>query len=171
MKAWASARTFVAEVNDDRLLGLAAEAAFFAVLSLFPGLLIAASLFGLLDVVLGADLAARAENSVISALDRVLTDEASSAVSSVERLGCPGSGGVRFLEPLGHDDLVPGFELYRREPAQGAVPTLSVVPDLEVLEDGLHQFYAGASSASQSSAARLERFDDCAVVAVADACT
>jgi membrane protein len=73
-------------VGNDRLLGLAAETAFFAVLSIFPGLLIAASLLGLLDVFVGADLAARAQDRVVSGLDLVLTDEASGALSSIQGL-------------------------------------------------------------------------------------
>ncbi len=77
---------FVGEVNDDRLLGLAAEAAFFAVLSIFPGLLVAASVLSLLDVIAGADVAERVQDSVVSALDVVLTDEASGAVASVGNL-------------------------------------------------------------------------------------
>jgi len=79
-------RTFIADANEDRLLGLAAETAFFAVLSLFPALLIAAGLLGLLDVIIGADLAARAQQRVISAIDLVLTDEASGALDSIQDL-------------------------------------------------------------------------------------
>lgn len=86
MRARAFVQTFIAEVNNDRLLGLAAETAFFAVLGIFPGLLIAASLLGLLDVFVGADLAARAQNRVVSGLDLVLTDEASGALSSIQNL-------------------------------------------------------------------------------------
>jgi membrane protein len=77
---------YVAEVNRDRLLGLAAEAAFFAVLSLFPGLLIAASFLSLLDVVVGADVARRVQEDVVAALDAIFTDAASGAVRSVENL-------------------------------------------------------------------------------------
>jgi membrane protein len=73
-------------MDDDRVPGLAAETAFFAVLSIFPGLVVAASLLGLLDVIVGEDLAARAENNVVSTLDLVLTDRASGAVSSIEDL-------------------------------------------------------------------------------------
>lgn len=85
-RAQAFARRFVAEVVDDRLLGLAGETAFFAVLSIFPGLLIAASLLGLLDVFVGADLAAQAQERIVSGLDLVLTDEASGAVGSIQGL-------------------------------------------------------------------------------------
>ena len=43
-EAWGLGREVVAEARKDRVLGLAAETAFFSVLSLFPGLLIATSL-------------------------------------------------------------------------------------------------------------------------------
>lgn len=74
------------EVNRDRLLGLAAETAFFVVLSIFPSLLIAAGLLGLLDSIVGADLAARAQDRVLSSVELVLADEASGAVRSIENL-------------------------------------------------------------------------------------
>lgn len=77
---------FVGEVNHDRLLGLAAEAAFFAVLSLFPGLLVAASVLSLLDIIVGADVAESVQKEVVSALDVVFTNAASGAVESVESL-------------------------------------------------------------------------------------
>ena len=85
-RAQAFARTFLKEVNDDRLPGLAAETAFFVVLSIFPGLLIAATLLGLLDVIVGADLAYRAQTTIVSTIDLVLTDEASGAVHSIQSL-------------------------------------------------------------------------------------
>jgi membrane protein len=79
-------RTFVAESGEDRLLGLAAETAFFVVLSIFPGLLIAAGLLSVLDVLVGADVAAGAKRAVLSTLDTVLTEEASGVLASVENL-------------------------------------------------------------------------------------
>lgn len=85
-RAWAFLRTFIAEANNDRLLGLAAETAFFAVLGIFPGLLIAASLLSLLDVFVSVEVAAGAKDRVVTALDVVLTEEASGAVASVEGL-------------------------------------------------------------------------------------
>lgn len=85
-RSQAFVRTFLAEVLEDRLLGLAGETAFFAVLSIFPGLLIAASLLGVLDVFVGADLAAQAQSRLVSGIDLVLTDEASGAVGSIQAL-------------------------------------------------------------------------------------
>jgi membrane protein len=79
-------RHFVTQVNRDRLLGLAAEAAFFAALSLFPGLLVGASVLSLLDVFVGADVARQVQQDVVTALDAVFTDAAAGAVQSVENL-------------------------------------------------------------------------------------
>jgi membrane protein len=92
---------FVDEVDNDRLLGLAAEAAFFAVLSLFPGLLVAASVLSLLDVIVGAELAERVQNDVVSALDLILTDEASGAVESVGGLFDQARGGLLTVAVAG----------------------------------------------------------------------
>ncbi len=97
----ALARTFVDEVVKDRLLGLSAETAFFAVLSIFPGLLVVSGLLGVLDVVVGADLAQRAQTQVTNALDLVLTSEASGAVRSVEQLFETSRGGLLTTATLG----------------------------------------------------------------------
>ncbi len=64
-------RTFVSDSRENRLLGLAAETAFFAVLGIFPALLIAAGLLGVLDVVVGPDVAAGAKQQVVVALNTV----------------------------------------------------------------------------------------------------
>lgn len=84
--ATALARTYGAEVDRDRLFGLAAETAFFAVLSIFPGLLVAVSLLGLLQELVGADVAAAAQQRVVGLLSLVLTEQASDAVAAVESL-------------------------------------------------------------------------------------
>lgn len=93
--------TYVGEVGRDRLLGLAAETAFFAVLSIFPGLLIIVGLLGLLDTVVGAQLAAGAQDRVVGGLSAVLTDKASGAVSAVQDLFVGGSGGLLTFATLG----------------------------------------------------------------------
>lgn len=79
-------RRLAADTMADRVPGLAAEMAFFAVLGIFPGLLIATGLLGILDVLVGADLAAAVQQQVLDALRTVLTDRASPAVTSVENL-------------------------------------------------------------------------------------
>ena len=91
----------VEEIRDDRVLGLAAETAFFAVLSLFPALLIATSLLSLLDVVVGADVAARAESRVVEALQAILTDRSSAAIGSVQSFFEGGYGGLLTFASIG----------------------------------------------------------------------
>lgn len=92
---------FVAEVGRDRLPGLAAEAAFFAVLSLFPGLLVAASILSFLDVLVGADVARRVQDDVVSGLDAIVTDAASGAVRSVDALFDRAGGQLLTVALLG----------------------------------------------------------------------
>ncbi len=70
----------------DRLLCLAAETAFFAVLTLFPALLVATSVLGQLQLLIGQSNAVRVEQSVLDFLDTVLTDSASPAVDTVRDL-------------------------------------------------------------------------------------
>jgi membrane protein len=95
------ARTLIQEAGNDRVLGLAAEIAFFAVLSLFPGLLIAASLLSFLDVLVGADVAIETQARVTSALDLILTDRASRTVESVEAVFEGQYGGLLTFATVG----------------------------------------------------------------------
>ena len=94
-------RDLAREVRDDRVLGLAAEIAFFTMLSLFPGLLVAAALIGYLDVVVGADVAARSEDQVTDALLLVLGDQGSSLVDSVRAVFEGRFGGLLTIATLG----------------------------------------------------------------------
>ena len=50
--------------HDDRVSGLAAEIGFFALLSLFPLLLVSSAILGVLGSILGSDLAASVEGQV-----------------------------------------------------------------------------------------------------------
>lgn len=95
------ARTFIAESSKDRVLGLAAEVAFFAVLSLFPGLLIVVSLLSMLDVIVGADLATAVEQRVVDAMNAFLTEQASVVVASVEGLFEQSRGQLLTVATLG----------------------------------------------------------------------
>lgn len=79
-------RRLVGEWRDDRVGGVAAEIAFFAVLSLFPGLLALAAALGSVGALIGDDAAGRAKDAVISFLERVLTDEAGSTLEAVTAL-------------------------------------------------------------------------------------
>jgi membrane protein len=97
----APVRSYLQEVMDDRLPGLAAETAFFAVLSIFPGLLVAGSLLGLLDRVAGAEIAYRAQKQVLDTMSLVLTDEASGVLDSVRSLFEDSRGGLLTFATVG----------------------------------------------------------------------
>ena len=80
------ARELAREARADRVTGLAAEVAFFAMLGLFPALVASAAVLGSLDGVVGRELAAEAEVAVIGFLDRVLTDDANGVLEAVRAL-------------------------------------------------------------------------------------
>jgi membrane protein len=82
----AVARELAREISEDRVTGLAAETAFFIVLSVFPGLVMLASALGSLDLVLGSEVAAEGERVVVEFLHRILTERASQAVEVVQDL-------------------------------------------------------------------------------------
>lgn len=74
------------EFRDDRVGGLSAEVAFFAVLSIFPWLIAIAAALGSLSDILGSDVASESRRLVIDFLDRILTDEASQTLAAAESL-------------------------------------------------------------------------------------
>ncbi|HEX2064760.1 MAG TPA: YhjD/YihY/BrkB family envelope integrity protein, partial [Acidimicrobiales bacterium] len=78
----------------DRLGGLAAEVAFFAVLSVFPAFLAVAAALGSLQSVLGGDFAREAEQRVVDFVQTFLTDRAEGTVEAVRDLFREQSGGV-----------------------------------------------------------------------------
>jgi membrane protein len=80
------ARRFIEEWRDDRVPDLAAEVAFWAILSLFPALVALASVLGALDSVAGSDVAARVEENVLDGLRSILTGEASGTIDAVADL-------------------------------------------------------------------------------------
>lgn len=89
-----TAKDLVVEINDDRVTGLSAEVAFFAVLSIFPGLLMIAAALGSIDLLVGSDLAQDAERIVTDFLTRILTEDASTTVAAVQDLFESGRGGL-----------------------------------------------------------------------------
>ncbi|WP_121252363.1 YihY/virulence factor BrkB family protein [Nocardioides ferulae] len=91
----------VREIRRDRALGLASEIAFFTVLSVFPGLLVVAGLASYLDALVGADLADRIRERVISSLELVLTQRAGGVVESVEAVLAGEYGGLLTFATLG----------------------------------------------------------------------
>jgi membrane protein len=72
--------------DRDRLLGLAAESAFFAILTLFPALLVVTSVLGQLGAIVGESNAKRVEEAVLDFLDALLTNSAGPAIATVEGL-------------------------------------------------------------------------------------
>ncbi|MBW3614739.1 MAG: YihY/virulence factor BrkB family protein [Actinobacteria bacterium] len=74
------------EARDDRLTGLAAEVAFFAVLGIFPGLLGLAAALGFLQALLGGEVAANAQRVVTDVLTTFLTDRAAPTIEAVRDL-------------------------------------------------------------------------------------
>ena len=80
------ARALKDEATKDRVTGLAAEVAFFGVLSIFPGLLMVTAALGTAEALVGSDLAIQSKRQIVAFLDLILTDEASGAITAVESL-------------------------------------------------------------------------------------
>ena len=74
------------EWRQDRVGSLAAEIAFFAVLSLFPALLAVVAALGFLDAILGSELAARSEAELVRVLETLFTSRAEALVNDVRTL-------------------------------------------------------------------------------------
>ncbi|MDP9070279.1 MAG: YihY/virulence factor BrkB family protein [Actinomycetota bacterium] len=80
--------------KEDRLGGLAAEVAFFALLSIFPAFLAIAAALGSLQSLIGGDLAREAQQRVEEFLRTFLTSRAAGTVDAVRDLFRHQSGGV-----------------------------------------------------------------------------
>lgn len=89
------------EIVDDRVTGLAAEIAFFGVLSTFPGLLMMASALGSLDGLFGSELAFEAQTIVQNFMNQMLTRDASQAIEAVRDLFEEKRSGVLTLSGIG----------------------------------------------------------------------
>jgi len=77
----------VARKSDrDRVLGLAGENAFMAVVTTFPVLIVAAAILGQLSLLIGQDTAQRVEDSVLTSLQGLLTDSAGPAIETARSL-------------------------------------------------------------------------------------
>jgi len=90
-------RRVAAACHEDRVDSLAAEFAFFGVLSTFPGLLVVAALLGSLERLVGHDLASRSEALVLRAMDQVLTSSAAGLRDAVRELFARPSRGIAVL--------------------------------------------------------------------------
>ena len=102
-------REVINKADRDRLLGLAAESAFFAVLTLFPALLVVAAVLGQLGNLIGEANALRVEDAVLDFLDRLLTDTASGAISTVEDLFETGTNALTIAGLLALASLSTAF--------------------------------------------------------------
>ncbi len=72
--------------DRDRVLGLAGENAFMAILTVFPILLVVAAVVGRLSLVIGADNARRVEDTVLRFLQDLLTERAGPAIETARGL-------------------------------------------------------------------------------------
>ncbi len=82
------------EWRDDLVTGLAAEVAFFGLLSLFPTLIATAAALGSLQSVVGQAVAERAESAVVDFLSGALTSEAQGTVDAVRQLFTTDNAGL-----------------------------------------------------------------------------
>ncbi|HVM53006.1 MAG TPA: YihY/virulence factor BrkB family protein [Acidimicrobiales bacterium] len=80
------ARAVARGFQQHRVTGLAAEIAFFGVLGMFPTFLALAAALGSLEAIAGGDVATRAQDEVVSFLERVLSDGARDTIDAVNRL-------------------------------------------------------------------------------------
>jgi membrane protein len=94
-------RRLIRESIEDRLPGLAAEIAFFAVLGVFPALLLASGLLGVLDTVLGGRVGTTSLQRLVDSLDALVTPQAALLVVSVQNLLRVSGGQLVSLATLG----------------------------------------------------------------------
>ncbi len=73
---------------------MAAEVAFFAVLSVFPALLAVAAALGFLDVVIGGDVADRSKEAIVSGVSALLGGDAATTTGAIRELFEQESRGV-----------------------------------------------------------------------------
>lgn len=96
----ATVRAVLRDAAEDQVPQLAAATAFFAVLSLFPTLVLLAGFVGVVDALVEVDLAAQVRERLTAALDAILTDQASGLTSSVEDFLTEGQGGLLTVAAL-----------------------------------------------------------------------
>jgi membrane protein len=103
------AREVINKADRDRLLGMAAESAFFAVLTLFPALLVVATILGQLGTFIGESNALRVEEAVLTFLDELLTDSADDAVATVRTVFDTGGNALTVATLLALASLSTAF--------------------------------------------------------------
>ncbi|MDP9435446.1 MAG: YihY/virulence factor BrkB family protein [Actinomycetota bacterium] len=126
----------VARKGDrDRVLGLAAENAFMAVLTLFPTLLVAAAFLGQLALVIGRERAVLVEREVLEFLDELLTDSAAPAVETARQLFASGSDALTLALALALVSLATAFA--------GIVNTVTITYDVQDSRGWWHRRFLG----------------------------
>lgn len=96
-----AARSVRREGAADRVTGLAAEVAFYAVLGIFPGLLALAAALGFMESVLGGEVADRAQRVVTDFLRSSFGDGTSGIVEAVNALFDDGDPALLSLATAG----------------------------------------------------------------------
>lgn len=97
----AISREVYREWHEDRVSGLAAEVAFWALLSVFPLLLAIAGTLGLLQGLLGHELANRARDAVTGFVSDVLTEQGDGVRQGVDQLFTDKRSGILTVAALG----------------------------------------------------------------------
>ena len=110
------------KTNRDRVLGLAAENAFMATLTVFPTLLVVAAVLGQLGHIIGTGNAHRVENAVIDFLNRLLTDQASGAIDTVRHLFRTGGNTLTLASAIALISVATAFA--------GVINTVTLVYDV-----------------------------------------
>jgi membrane protein len=124
--------TLAREWRADRVTGLAAEIAFYGILSLFPAMLALAAGMGWMQAIIGADAARSAERELLDFLRRILTSEASGTIDAVERLFTSRRTGVlSFGAAAALWSLARAFS--------GVVDALDVVYEIEERRSWVHR--------------------------------
>jgi membrane protein len=100
VKAWIKSRFVPLAVSvardsaQDRVNGLAAEVAFFAVLSAFPAMLVLVDALGSLEAFTGAEFAGNVQETILNFLREILTERGNATITAVENLFARDAGGV-----------------------------------------------------------------------------
>lgn len=90
----ALAHRFIRRWFADDVSGIAAGVAFYAVLAMFPTLLAVAAALGFLESLLGSKVGDQVQETVLTSMDRLLTNRASSTKEAVQRLFADESGSL-----------------------------------------------------------------------------
>jgi membrane protein len=110
------------KADRDRVLGLASENAFMAVLTVFPTLLVAAAVLGQLQLVIGRGNAQRVQEAVLEFLARLLTQQADPALETARHLFDTGGNILTLASALALASVATAFA--------GVINTVTLVYDV-----------------------------------------